>query len=69
MSMELLCVIDVSHGIDKNIIKIAFVPIYIFFMKSKRRLPPEPGGRPQRKRFVPAAVGSWEVRRGAPPEK
>lgn len=30
MSMELLCVIDVSHGIDKNIIKIAFVTIYIF---------------------------------------
>lgn len=31
MSMKLLCVIDVSHGIDKNIIKIAFVAIYIFF--------------------------------------
>lgn len=31
MSMKLLCVIDVSHGIDKNITKIAFVAIYIFF--------------------------------------
>lgn len=31
MSMKLLCVIDVSHRIDKNIIKIAFVAIYIFF--------------------------------------
>ena len=33
MSMKLLCVIDVSHGIDKNIIKIALVAIYIFFHK------------------------------------
>lgn len=40
MSMKLLCVIDVSHGIDKNIIKIAFVTIYIFFINGKRHHSP-----------------------------
>lgn len=37
MSMKLLCVIDVSHGIDKNITKIAFVAIYIFFFINGKR--------------------------------
>ena len=37
MSMKLLCVIDVSHRIDKNIIKIAFVAIYIFFFINGKR--------------------------------
>lgn len=36
MSMELLCVIDVSHRMDKNIIKIAFVDIYIFFIAGEK---------------------------------
>lgn len=36
MSMELLCVIDVSHRIDKNIIKIASVAIYIFFIHGEK---------------------------------
>lgn len=31
MSMELLCVIDVSHRIDKNINKIASIAISFFF--------------------------------------
>lgn len=31
MSMELLCVIDVSHRIDKNISKIASIAISFFF--------------------------------------
>lgn len=37
MSMKLLYVIDVSHRIDKNIIKIAFVAIYIFFFINGKR--------------------------------
>lgn len=43
MSMKLLCVMDVSHGIDRNIIKIAFVTIYIFFINGKRH--PSPPAR------------------------
>lgn len=31
MSMELLCIIDVSHRIDKNISKIASIAISFFF--------------------------------------
>lgn len=49
MSMKLLCVIDVSHGIDKNIIKIAFVAIYIFFISGERhQSPPAKRVRQQR---------------------
>lgn len=33
MSMELLCIIDVSHRIDKNISKIASIAISFFFLK------------------------------------
>lgn len=34
MSMELLCIIDVSHRIDKNMSKIASIAISVFFFFS-----------------------------------
>lgn len=40
MSMELLCIIDVSHRIDKNINKIASIAIYFFFPSNDKRHQP-----------------------------
>lgn len=37
MSMELLCIIDVSHRIDKNISKIASIAISFFFSLNDKR--------------------------------
>lgn len=39
MSMELLCIIDVSHRIDKNINKIASIAIYFFFSLKWQKAP------------------------------
>lgn len=64
MSMELLCVIDVSHGIDKNIIKIAFVP-FTFFLHKWGKAPSPPAGREAAKaRSRPAGSDSREVSDG-----
>lgn len=40
MSMELLCIIDVSHRIDKNISKIASIAISFFFSLNDKRHQP-----------------------------
>lgn len=39
MSIELLCVIDVSHRIDKNISQIASIAISIFFSLNDKKTP------------------------------
>jgi len=39
MSIELLCIIDVSHRIDKNISKIASIAISFFFSLNGKKTP------------------------------
>lgn len=39
MSIELLCIIDVSHRIDKNISQIASIAISIFFSLNDKKTP------------------------------
>ena len=65
MSMKLLCVIDVSHRIDKNIIKIAFVAIYIFFFINGKRhqSPPAREWGSKGSVFIPVTVKFREVRK------
>lgn len=68
MSMELLCIIDVSHRIDKNISKIASIAIPFFFFPLKWQKAPalikhkRPPVFPILKQFwLGANLGNWNI--------